>query len=116
MRLRYWNGLLFVASFICGRPLIVLIYTFVEWSHASENKIISTTGYITTESWACAASRNGDLESVGSICTELRAAQYLLIPEVVLGAGMLLLVIWMTYCVSKEQGTVEQAAPGDSKV
>jgi hypothetical protein len=94
----------------------VLIYTFVEWSHASKEQVIPTTGYITTESWACAASRDGDLESVGSICTKLRAARYLLIPEVVLGAGMLLLVIWMRYGVSKEQSTVEQVAPGDNKV
>jgi hypothetical protein len=72
-------------------------------------------GYITTESWACAMSKNSALESVGSICTELRTARYLLIPEVVLGAIMLSFVVWMRSCVSKERAPVEQVASGDGK-
>jgi hypothetical protein len=73
------------------------------------------TGYVTTESWACAAMDDGDLKSVGSICTEIRAARYLLIPEFVLGAIMLSLVVWMRSYVSTERNAVEQAAPGDDK-
>jgi hypothetical protein len=82
----------------------VLVYTFVERSHAAKGH------EVTTESWACAAR---ELDNVGSVCLELRAARYLLVPEVVLGAIMLSLVVWMRLGVTKERRAVEQVALGD---
>jgi hypothetical protein len=92
-RLAYLNGLVFVACFIFGRPLIVLIYTYVEWGHAVKNDTNPTSGYVTVESWACAYSKQSRDGSAEALCTELQTARYLLAPVVMLGAAMLLLVI-----------------------
>jgi hypothetical protein len=110
-RTAYWNGLLFVASFIFGRPFITLIYTWVEWNQASKNQISPARGYNTTESWACAAANGDGVRDARSVCTQLHAARYILIPEVVLGAMMLALVIRMRIRVSKEEKSVLRAEP-----
>jgi hypothetical protein len=108
--------LLFVSCFIFARPFITIIYTFVEWGQAVKGQINASTGYITTESWACAATKMEGYETVESVCGELRAARYLLIPEVVFGAIMLSLVIWMRLRLSKNKKPAEQLASQDAKV
>jgi hypothetical protein len=50
------------------------------------------------------------------VCTQLHAARYILIPEVVLGAMMLSLVIWMRIRVAKEEQSVPRADPQVIKV
>ncbi|KAH6205403.1 hypothetical protein HBI42_197920 [Parastagonospora nodorum] len=105
----FWNGLVFVASFIFGRPAVVLVYTFVEWGRAEKGDMMMGEGYFTTETWACAASQAG-VEGAGSVCQELRAARYLLIPEVVLGAAILELVICMKSRFSGRKKPAEEEA------
>ncbi|EAT77449.1 hypothetical protein HBI56_211340 [Parastagonospora nodorum] len=105
----FWNGLVFVASFIFGRPAVVLVYTFVEWGRAEKGDMMMGKGYFTTETWACAASQAG-VEGAGSVCQELRAARYLLIPEVVLGAAILELVICMKSRFSGRKKPAEEEA------
>jgi hypothetical protein len=92
-RIAYLYGLVFVACFIFGRPLVVLIYTYVEWGHGVKNDTNSTSGYMTVESWACAYSKQSGDGSAEALCTELQTVRYLLAPVLVLGAAMLLLVI-----------------------
>lgn len=85
-----------VAKFILFRPLIVLIYTSTTHNRAT-NATTSAyrSRYSTTETWASAAAEHGSVQHAASICAELRGARYLLIPEVVLGAAMLVMVMWM---------------------
>lgn len=96
------NGLLFVVSFIFGRPLIVLTYVFAEWGQAVKNKTSPTSGYAAVETWACAASEDGN-GSAHSICTELKAERYLLIPVLVLSLIMWLLVLRIRLSLTKEK-------------
>ncbi|OAG08636.1 uncharacterized protein CC84DRAFT_1203961 [Paraphaeosphaeria sporulosa] len=58
----YWNIVLFVATFIVLRPLIILGYTYSE----SRNSF-------TPERWACELGTSSDARSV---CHELRAARH----------------------------------------
>jgi hypothetical protein len=102
-RRAYSNGLLFVASFIFVRPFVVLVYTFVERDLADQTSLSPVTGYVTTETWACAAIGEGGLTDVGSLCRQLRMARYLLIPVVVLATIMLSLVAWLRIRKSREQ-------------
>jgi hypothetical protein len=72
-------------------------------------------GHFTTETWACAASQAG-VEDAESVCQELKAARYLLIPEVVLGAAILGLVIRMKSRFSdREKPAGEEAATAATK-
>jgi len=82
--------ILFVAAFIFVRPLIVLIYTFAESSASTSNVTRSANGHVTPERWACHAGAGREAQS---LCHELRAARYLLIPVVVLAAAMPTLLI-----------------------
>lgn len=108
--------MVFVASFIFGRPAVVLMYTFVEWGRAEKSEVPQGKGYVTTETWACATPQT-DMEGAGLLCKELRATRYLLLPEVVLGAVMLALVIWMRLKVSNRRKPDEYGdAPAGSKV
>jgi hypothetical protein len=115
----YWNGLLFVAGFIFARPFIVLMYTFIEWGQAVKGQVsVSvTSSYVTTETWSCAAALTGGYKDVGSVCKELRAARYLLIPEVVFGAVVLSVVIWMRMRmrILKGERSVEAAVQNGDK-
>jgi hypothetical protein len=104
----YLNGLLFVACFIFGRPLIVLVYTYVEWGRAVKNDMNPDSGYTTVETWSCAYSKESGVGSARSLCTELQTARYLLIPVLVLGAVMLSLVIWKRVTLGKERGVVRK--------
>ena len=61
------------------RPLIVLVYTFTEHD---------------VEAWACLLSNHGRNNTAESLCKELRASRYLLVPLFVLGAVFLSLVVW----------------------
>ncbi|CAN9360517.1 unnamed protein product [Alternaria alternata] len=97
----YLNGLLFVASFILGRPLIVLIFTFVEWGRAVKSETSTYSGYLTVETWACAFSKQNGNNFADSLCKELQAARYLLIPVLVLGAMMLTLMLRKRFLVAK---------------
>jgi hypothetical protein len=81
-----YNALLFVASFIFGRPLIVLIYTFVEHD---------------LEDWACA--QTNATVAAHSTCTDLRAARFIQIPVLVLSTLFMLLVFWIRYKFSQEK-------------
>ncbi|KAF2106381.1 hypothetical protein BDV96DRAFT_654768 [Lophiotrema nucula] len=84
INLRFPNSTLFVGIVIFLRPLIVLIYEFIE--HES---------FLTVENWACAAKQD-------ALCDELRAAQYILIPILILSASLLAITIWVWVRVSKE--------------
>ncbi|KAF2831488.1 hypothetical protein CC86DRAFT_402009 [Ophiobolus disseminans] len=106
----YWNSLLFVTCFIFGRPFVVLIYTFVEYGHATKGQILPLSGYITPETWTCAAAGRNNLQTARSMCTQLRAARYLLILEVVIGAIMLCLMIWIRIQLRKEEKSVKPTA------
>ncbi|RYN26558.1 hypothetical protein AA0112_g8235 [Alternaria arborescens] len=97
----YLNGLLFVASFILGRPLIVLIFTFVEWGRAVKSETSTYSGHLTVETWACAFSKQDGNNFADSLCKELQAARYLLIPVLVLGAMMLTLMLRKRFLVAK---------------
>ncbi|KAF2657782.1 hypothetical protein K491DRAFT_311022 [Lophiostoma macrostomum CBS 122681] len=91
MRKLYAGLLLFVATFIFMRPLIILIFEFVEYNQAIKGPQTTRSGYWTTESWACGV---GSGPGVRSLCIELRAARYLLIPAVVFSAVMLGTLTW----------------------
>jgi hypothetical protein len=104
--LAYLNGPLFVASFIFGRPLIVLIFTFVEWGRAVKSEIGASSGYFTVETWACAYSKQHGDSLASSLCRELQAARYLLVPVLVLGAIMLVLVLRKRLVFEKESSPV----------
>jgi hypothetical protein len=110
-RKAYWNGLLFVASFIFGRPLIVLIYAFVEWNKASRSQLSPSNSHITPELWACASADEVDVRDTGTLCSQLHAARYMLIPVVALGAIMLALVVWLRIRLIKEEGCVTGSKP-----
>ncbi|KAH7379211.1 hypothetical protein DE146DRAFT_637656 [Phaeosphaeria sp. MPI-PUGE-AT-0046c] len=115
-RTAFWNGILFVASFIFGRPLIVLIYVFVELNGAQKGQTMASDGgYVTTETWACAASNKG-VGKAGSICSEIRTARYLLIPGLGFAAVMLGLVIYKRVQLSRESRAVGRSEVGSTKV
>jgi hypothetical protein len=61
------------------------------------------SGASTTETWTCAATEYRNLSATKLTCIELQIARYLLVPEVVLGAAMLVLVIWFRVKVVNEQ-------------
>ncbi|KAH7086985.1 hypothetical protein FB567DRAFT_580123 [Paraphoma chrysanthemicola] len=98
----FLNALVFVACFILGRPLIVLVYTFVEDGRARKTVVESSTKAYTIESWSCAYASTNELRVAGALCMELRGARFLLIPSVVFGAVMLLLVIWLRRKMGRE--------------
>ena len=111
-RTAFWNGLIFVASFIFGRPLIVLIYVFVEHDKAQKRQLRARGGgYITTETWACAAYNKG-VERASSICNEIKTARYLLIPELLFAAAMLALVIYRRVQVARQSKGTERKTEG----
>ena len=99
MKTLFVGLLVFVASFIFVRPLIILIYVFVEYDRSAKDVQRIGTGYLTTECWACDS--KAGLES---ICGELRAARYLLIPAVVLSALHLATLAWLLVRVRNEAG------------
>ncbi|KAF2035972.1 hypothetical protein EK21DRAFT_96563 [Setomelanomma holmii] len=96
---RHWllNAQVFVACFIFGRPLIVLIYTVVEYNTASKLRLPLSAGNWTIETWSCAYSDHVVSGNPESVCKELRTARYLLVPEVVLGASLLGVVLWSRF-------------------
>ncbi|USP81346.1 hypothetical protein yc1106_08620 [Curvularia clavata] len=75
----FQNTTLFVATFILLRPLIVLSYTFTE--HHDD----------TPERWGCEI---GTGDNARSLCRDLRAARYLLIPILILAGGLLATAVW----------------------
>ncbi|KAF2677011.1 hypothetical protein K458DRAFT_164636 [Lentithecium fluviatile CBS 122367] len=85
---RVWTAaVLFVASFIVVRPLVVLIYTFAENARGG-----------TVEGWACMADGSTAGNAWGMrkrvLCREGRAARWLLVPVLVGAVGMLGCVCW----------------------
>jgi hypothetical protein len=99
----YLNSLVFVASFIFMRPLITLVYVFIEHSKAVKGKAGPAPGYVTVETWACALSRGGESSTAGLLCTELHAARVVLIPIFVLSCVQLALVVWYRVAGFKEE-------------
>jgi hypothetical protein len=99
----YLNSLVFVASFIFMRPLITLVYVFIEHSKAVKGEAGPAPGYVTVETWACALSRGGESSTVGSLCTDLHAARLVLIPIFLLSCVQLALVVWFRVAGSKEE-------------
>jgi hypothetical protein len=89
---------LFVSTFIFIRPLIILIYTYVEYSGSIKSFVSRNGSYMTYESWACYVGTSGDTRS---LCYELRAARYLLIPILVLATGMPAIVLWFRIRISR---------------
>jgi hypothetical protein len=85
----YLNALVFVALFYFMRPFIVLIYTFIEHD---------------VEAWACLLSNHGRNRAAGSLCRELRAARYLLIPLLALGIAFLSVVVWQRLRAWRKMG------------
>jgi hypothetical protein len=107
MRPLFAGLLLFVATFILIRPLIILIYEFVEYSQAVKGPQIRGLGYWTTESWACGA-KSGP--SAISLCRELRAARFLLIPALIFSAILLgMLILSMTSKKRRERSVQLEA-------
>jgi hypothetical protein len=90
----YLNGLVFVAVFIFMRPLITLIYVFVEHSKAVKGEAGSASGYATVETWAGALLSGGKSSTAESLCTEIYVARMILIPVSMLGCVQLFLAIW----------------------
>jgi hypothetical protein len=86
----------------------VLIYTFVEWGQAIKNQVAPPAGYITTETWACSIFKNGGDHNAKLVCEELRAARYLLIPEVVCGVILLTLVVWTRVQMGKKMEMITE--------
>jgi hypothetical protein len=99
----YLNSLVFVASFIFMRPLITLVYVFIEHSKAVKGEAGPAPGYVTVETWACALSRGGESSTARSLCTELHAACVVLIPIFVLSCVQLALVVWYRVVDFKEE-------------
>ena len=85
--------LLFVASFHFLRPFIVLIYTSIEHN---------------VEVWACLVSNNGGSDNAESLCRELRAARYLLVPLFVLGAAIFAFVAWLRFGKLDQRGILRE--------
>ncbi|PSN62751.1 hypothetical protein BS50DRAFT_638354 [Corynespora cassiicola Philippines] len=86
----YSNAILFVSAFIFARATVVLSYAFYEFNNSTDGSSEKITGYVTVESWACGSAR--DVENIDrwrSLCVETRAARYLLVPNMVLGAALL---------------------------
>ncbi|KAL5423266.1 hypothetical protein PMIN06_006176 [Paraphaeosphaeria minitans] len=79
----YWNMVLFVATFIFLRPLVILSYTYSE----NDNSL-------TPAKWGCEAGTSSDARS---LCRNLRAARHLLIPAFMLSTGIPTLVFWMRF-------------------
>jgi hypothetical protein len=100
---------LFVASFIFGRPFITLVYTFVEYDQAVKHDVDPASGYVTPETWSCALAETGSFGSAKSLCTELRVARYLVVPEMVLGACILGAVCWLRLKLKREGDATELA-------
>lgn len=96
-----WNTEVFVASFIFMRPFIVCVYSFVEHDHAEKNAFTNRRrGFVTPETWGCAARKRG-VKNAGTICSDIKSARWLTVPEVVLGTIMLGLTIWARIQVGK---------------
>lgn len=79
------------------RPFIVLIYVFVEHD---------------VEAWACLLSNHGRNDTAESLCRELRAARYLLMPLLVLSFVFLLLVIWLRFGAWRGKSVSDKDALG----
>lgn len=77
----YRNIILFVATFIFLRPLIILSYTYAEYYNHS-----------TPERWGCNVGVGNDARS---LCDDLRSARYLLIPALISATCLLAAVLWM---------------------
>ena len=97
------NSLLFVATFIFLRPLIVLSYVFSEYNGVStRDGLVPSGGYLTTEGWSCGLR---DLEETDELCLELRTARYLLIPFLIFATvlfGMAAREWWMSWRRERE--------------
>jgi hypothetical protein len=85
------------------RPLITLIYVFIEHSKAVKGEAGPASGYVTVETWACALSSGGESSAAGSLCTEMRVARMVLIPVFVLSCVQLALVVWYRVAGFKEE-------------
>ncbi|ORY14913.1 hypothetical protein BCR34DRAFT_509187 [Clohesyomyces aquaticus] len=112
-RLEYPNSLLFVATIVFLRPLVILIYTFIEHNRSVNNVTSSENELVTPESWACDVSPGEDARS---LCSDLRAARYVLIPVIVLAAGMFRIVLWVylrTRRIRKEVGRETTGSLGE---
>lgn len=83
---KYENGIMFIACFILVRPLVVVLYTFVEAYSSSR---------LNVETWACGVGEE-------KVCKELKAARWILVPVVVLAGGLLGVVIWRRVRSGKE--------------
>lgn len=79
----------------------MLIYTFVEH---------------TVEEWACLLLNHGKNGIARSLCRELQAARYLLIPLFVLGMAFLALVVWLRFKGSEKQSLIARSAIADEDV
>lgn len=55
------------------------------------------------ETWACLLSNHGRNNTAESLCRELQAARYLLIPLFALGVVILATVVWLRFGKPKEQ-------------
>lgn len=80
------------------RPFIVLVYTFRTNSQRTS-----------TEGWACGAGHVGEVDS---ICKELRAARWILVPTLITSAVLLGLVLWIKArsareCTKRKSPSVE---------
>lgn len=97
------NALVFVAAFYAMRPLIVLVYAFVEHD---------------VEAWACGVGKREGYGDAERLCAELRAARYLLVPMLVLGMAFLSLVIWQRWgdwrIEGKRESGTGRASRGDA--
>lgn len=68
------------------RPLIILSYTFAE--HHDD----------TPERWGCEI---GTGDNARSLCRDLRAARYLLVPILILAVGLLATALWKRFVDNK---------------
>ncbi|KAF2437976.1 hypothetical protein P171DRAFT_177349 [Karstenula rhodostoma CBS 690.94] len=100
----YWNCVLFVATFIFLRPLIILSYTHSEH-----------TNYFTPERWGCEVGTGSDARS---LCHNLRAARVLLIPAFILSTGLPTFALWMrleTRRLATDDRVAEEAQSNQQK-
>jgi hypothetical protein len=100
----YWNTVLFVATFVFLRPLIILSYTYYENNNS-----------FTPERWGCDIGTGSDARS---LCHGLRAARYLLIPAFILSIGLPTTVLWMRLKrgrLATDNRAAEEAQPNQQK-
>ncbi|KAF2869064.1 hypothetical protein BDV95DRAFT_578261 [Massariosphaeria phaeospora] len=104
----YLNGLVFVATVIFLRPFVVQVYSEVQFSRASRSYDASPSSeFLTPETWSCAVAGSGRGGAAAeSLCRELRASRYLLIPTMILGAIIFGMVGWMRVSEFRREGIV----------